>query len=287
MGLLDRWRSAVAPIAEIGPSSQQAMLPGGYAVKLVGEAYYQSALDSVCGGRTEDGHARECIAVLVPEPRNPHDRNAVAGWIEGQQVGHLSRDDAHRYQPVARRLSAIDAVGACAALILGGWDRGRNDTGHYGVTLSLAPPGRCLQLLDGQLAPDADPWHVLRNERGYRARLDRAQARAVDQAGMVQGRYYSEWVPVLDRLRAEKRDDQALPMLIEIISAVERVAEVTGQAPSPSFTERAAVIYRRQENYAAEVAVLERWEAACPPGSRHDRFEGRLAKARSLASGHG
>lgn len=284
MGLLDRWRTRLTEQRAVTPSTAKVRtLPGGRIVKVVGEAYYQESLDQVCGGRTEDGHARECTATLVPEPRNPYDRNAVGVWIDGRQVGHLSREDALRYKPVVRRLAANGEIGACAALILGGWARRLGDVGHYGVTLSLASPGDCLKALDGENTVWPDPWVVLRQEPGYRAHRERTRRKEAEQAGYVRGRFYTEWVPTLDKLRAEKRDDEALELLLEIIDATERASQILGEVPPPAYTGRAAIILRRKKDYAGEVAVLERWMAACPPGAGSDRFIGRLAKARALA----
>jgi hypothetical protein len=49
----------------------------------------------------------------------------------------------------------------------------------------------------------------------------------------------------------------------------------------------AAVIYRQRKNYAAEVAILERWHASCPaasrgPGTSQEELAARLTKAREL-----
>jgi hypothetical protein len=41
----------------------------------------------------------EVYAVLVAEPDNPYDANAVSVWVQGLKVGYLSRDDARRYRP--------------------------------------------------------------------------------------------------------------------------------------------------------------------------------------------
>jgi hypothetical protein len=87
-----------------------------------------------------------------------------------------------------------------------------------------------------------------------------------DQASQVRGRHYIQWVPLLDELREQGDDEQALPLLLEIIDAAERAAQIQNLEPPPGYTERAAVIYRRQGNLAAEVAVLRRYLDACPPG---------------------
>ncbi|MGH1564571.1 HIRAN domain-containing protein [Mumia sp. DW29H23] len=39
----------------------------------------------------------DALCVLVPEPWNPHDRNAVAVAIDGHQVGHLPATLAQDY----------------------------------------------------------------------------------------------------------------------------------------------------------------------------------------------
>lgn len=106
--------------------------------------------------------------------------------------------------------------------------------------------------------------------------------RRVTEAGLVRGRHYLEWVETLDQWRSEKRDDEALELLLEIIDATERAARMMNSSPPPGYTKRAAVIYRRRKDYAAEIAVIERylmWE----PGS--EKLAGRLAKARELREG--
>lgn len=76
----------------------------------------------------------DCYAVLRHDASNPYDCNAVGVFIEGRQVGHLSKDIAARLcQAVARR---TDSHGECIvrAEIAGGRDRGTSS-----VKLSLPP----------------------------------------------------------------------------------------------------------------------------------------------------
>jgi hypothetical protein len=80
-------------------------------------------------------------AALLPEPTNRYDRNAVAVFVAGHQVGHLSREDAIIFKPVLAELARRGKVAMCAATIVGGWDRGRNDRGSFGVKLDLVRPG--------------------------------------------------------------------------------------------------------------------------------------------------
>lgn len=110
-----------------------------------------------------------------------------------------------------------------------------------------------------------------------------------DQAEQVAGYHFTEWVPVLDRLRAEKQDDEALALLMEIIAATERGARFSGREPAPGCTHRAAVILRRRKDYQAEIDLIERWERACPPerrgpGATQGKLAERKRKARELLS---
>ena len=67
-----------------------------------------------------DRMLRERVAWLVPEPQNPHDRNAVAVWINGGEVGHMGRRHAEVWQPELLRLSSwYQASVACRALLKG------------------------------------------------------------------------------------------------------------------------------------------------------------------------
>jgi hypothetical protein len=111
--------------------------PGRFEVGIVGESHYQDALEAICGPRTGDGEDRVVEAWLVFEDTNPYDALAVRVDIDGHVVGYLSRANARAY----REQLAAQAVGvvraSCLARIRGGWDRGPNDQGFYGVFLDL------------------------------------------------------------------------------------------------------------------------------------------------------
>ena len=83
-----------------------------------GESHYMDALEAILGPSV-GGHSREraIIAVLVPEPDNQYDPNALMVIIDRQQVGYIPKDDAPE---IGRRLDgkpiAVAArVGAEAA----------------------------------------------------------------------------------------------------------------------------------------------------------------------------
>ncbi len=123
------------------PAAKSLAGDGRYRVEVVGESYYQEALEVICGGRTEDGADHNCIATLVPEPDNPRDRNAIRVDIDGRTVGYLPRFDAIGYRD-GLMLAGIP-LGAlhCRAVVRGGWDR-RGERGHFGVMLDMDWPPR-------------------------------------------------------------------------------------------------------------------------------------------------
>lgn len=121
------------------------MLQGGGWVQVVGESRHQDVLSAICGGKTHQGHSFPTIAVLVMEPDNPYDSNAIVVLAGGQRVGYLPRHDAARYKTVLELLEQRGQVGACNAEIRGGWDRGNGDTGDFGISLDLASPEKCMR----------------------------------------------------------------------------------------------------------------------------------------------
>ena len=117
-------------------------LPANGRVAVVGESRYQSVLRTAAHGIPADASAAGILpatAVLVPEPDNQHDANAVRVdlAVDGQQrtVGYLSRPTARRYQPGLLALLAAGVLGSCPADIVGGGLGSK-----YGVVLRLGPP---------------------------------------------------------------------------------------------------------------------------------------------------
>ena len=118
-----------------GASGATEMQPGRGSVEIVGESYYQKQLGKIVGGKTEDGVKHLCVALLIPEVDNPYDKNAVRVEIGGEKVGQLSSENAEQY-----RISFGNIVGQCPAKIVGGWDRGDGEEGHFGVKLKVVWP---------------------------------------------------------------------------------------------------------------------------------------------------
>ncbi|MGB5261805.1 MAG: hypothetical protein WBO34_14970 [Gammaproteobacteria bacterium] len=118
--------------------------PGAYEYKIVGEAKYQRALETICGGRTEEGIRKNVQAILIPERSNRNDKQAVRVAIEGQTVGYLSRVNARAFRKKLKAAGYSSRPAACPAVIVGGWERGPFEKGHFGVKLDLPVRGRLI-----------------------------------------------------------------------------------------------------------------------------------------------
>jgi hypothetical protein len=137
-----------------------------HVVNVVGESAYQGTLETIGGGRTIDGcRLRDHTAVLLPEPTNRYDANAVrvavipwAGSTGSGVVGYLSREDAIDYRPVIDRLAAVGRLAAGAVSLTGGWDRGGDDRGHIGVRLHIDTPIGAMRELKSDPALLTPAW---------------------------------------------------------------------------------------------------------------------------------
>jgi hypothetical protein len=101
-------RSRVPPALPSSPASDvhrvdAAYLPGSLEIPVAGLQYHelavQETLAAIATGTDAD-------ALLLPEPSNPHDPNAVAVYMSGGHVGYVPRDVAAVMQPALISMSA-------------------------------------------------------------------------------------------------------------------------------------------------------------------------------------
>jgi hypothetical protein len=111
--------------------------PGTFSIHIVGESHHQLALNQICGGKIYDGHNNILTAELIHEDDNPFDDKAIRIDIDGMTVGHFSRKIAREYRTRIAEAGYPGVTAFCKAKIVGGWKRGKNDEGHYGVRLDL------------------------------------------------------------------------------------------------------------------------------------------------------
>src|SRR5436309_8378826 len=143
MGLLDRLgggrRESSAPTRHEATAVSVSLLGGQDDLEVVGELAYQDALWRLSGGTLGERIRRQILAVLVPEPTNPYDANAIAVQIDGQVIGYLPRATAQEYLPGLQRLmSECGGYVALRGVIVGGgyYDDG---PGRLGVWLDHDP----------------------------------------------------------------------------------------------------------------------------------------------------
>jgi hypothetical protein len=114
-------------------------------LQIVGEASYQEPLSQLAGARGVQGVSNIVqSAVLVREPANKYDRNAIAVYLRQDagsmtKVGYLSRDDALAYGPFFAYIVPDNGIMVPASL-KGGWVRYGEPSGSIGVELNLGTP---------------------------------------------------------------------------------------------------------------------------------------------------
>lgn len=153
MGFLSRFTAGRGS----GLSLSAIALPGAALVSVVGESYRQPAIEQTLNNHSTMGVPPLPIglslkdeqelpwfrAVLVREPSNPHDENAIMVYSTAGHLGYLARDDAEDYQDVLREVAARGSqAGACSAFMR------QADNGMWGVVLALSSPDDCLEDMD-------------------------------------------------------------------------------------------------------------------------------------------
>lgn len=116
------------------------VFPGDETLEVVGESRYQDVLWGLVGGFQREPVRHAVTAVLLPEPDNRYDSNAIRVLVDGRLVGYLSRNDASLYLPGLRALMASCETGYVAldGQIVGGGSRG-DGIGFLGVFLDHEP----------------------------------------------------------------------------------------------------------------------------------------------------
>ena len=144
MGLLDRFRKKSAPAGYDRPEWMKdgmsvSLYEGRDDLEIVGESYHQDELWRVVGGRSRDRVREDVAALLVVEPDNQYDSNAIGVWIGGWKVGHLSRSDAAALRPGLLDLEGQEGKKiALEGVVVGGGVRD-DGIGNLGVFLRYDP----------------------------------------------------------------------------------------------------------------------------------------------------
>lgn len=124
-----------------GPKAiEVTLVTGTEPLDVVGESHRQDALWTIVGGHTTEYVRHDVIAILIPEAANAYDSNAISVWVDGLQVGFLSRQDAAKYRPglVALWQKGGHPVGLHGQVV-GGGRRDDGSIGYLGVFLQHDP----------------------------------------------------------------------------------------------------------------------------------------------------
>jgi hypothetical protein len=140
MPAASRTKDLRSPAPASNPVSA-TIFTGDETLEVVGESHYQDALWAAVGGYRTDPVREDCVALLVPEPSNEYDPNAIRVVVEGRTVGYLSRENAALYLPGLHRLIASCHGGfvALEGVIVGGGPREDRRVGLLGVFLDHDP----------------------------------------------------------------------------------------------------------------------------------------------------
>lgn len=112
---------------------------GQYAVAIVGESHYQTALEAVAGSRRKP-RRKVVDAAIIHDDDNPHSKtgDAIRIEIDGRCVGHLKRGDDTRYRRWLAAQGHPDRTAICRAEIRGGGKlEGNRQFKYLGVWLDI------------------------------------------------------------------------------------------------------------------------------------------------------
>lgn len=135
---------------------------GSWPMEVVGESRYQDSLIKICGKYSREGREVHVRAMLLPEPNNKYDSNAIRVEINRKTVGYLPRDHAERIT-LQMKEDHIDFA-ECDAIVRGGWRTNQYDEGLYGVRLAI-PRRDWIDFGLGK-SPPAKPEHPSAAEGG-------------------------------------------------------------------------------------------------------------------------
>lgn len=136
-------------------------------VDVVGEYFREAQIMAVLGGKPKKDQSLsvDAVALLVPEPDNPHDANAISVRIDGHIVGYLAREEAKTWRPIFHRIAASGATARTAANIYAymrpEWEDGRltKPKLHANVRVALPELDKALPLNVAALSGTAIlPW---------------------------------------------------------------------------------------------------------------------------------
>ena len=115
-----------------------------------------------------------------------------------------------------------------------------------------------------------------------RSKIDElAHTNPLNEPGCYNGRHFTTYVADVEALKREGRLGEAENLLLRLVDATEAEDGVQKQGVALGYYEELAIIYRKRNEFANEVAILERLLARTG-GDRDFKSMGRLQKAKAL-----
>lgn len=213
-----------------------------------------AALYVSCGH--SDGGLLELASILVPEPNNSADPNAVAVHVHEARIGYVPGHIAAYISP-DRRLDCrvqLWAAPTDKGLRVRGWVVSGSRPGRWPHTASNPPAVTIQERRNEQAASTSRMVDQALGGGGQRAEQF--------ENGMVGRLHYLETVEPIKQLKREGRLAEALALCYGAIEAAENSRE--GREPAPWYTEQAAIMHRKLGEREREEAVLRRWLKVCP-----------------------
>lgn len=218
-----------------------------------------AALYVSCG--QPDGGLLEQRGLLVPEPDNRADPNAVAIHVHKPRIGYIPGYIAAR-MPHGGPLECQVQLWAAPTemgLRVRGWVVAGSGPVRWPHTASNPPAITIGERRNEQAASTTRMVDQALGGGGKRAEQFKR--------GMVGQLHYLETVEPIKQFKREGRLTEALTLCYGAIEAAENSRE--GREPAPWYTEQAAIIHRKLGQRAEEEAVLRRWLEVCPPERRN------------------
>lgn len=221
------------------PYQPGVLVLGGRApLEVVGESRFQDALWHIVGESPggPDRIRKNVVAVLRPDPNNPHDEYAVEAIVTDHRVGYLSREDAASMQHAIIRMEHEHGRSIGLRGVIAGGGLRPNGPGQLGVFLSFDPS-------DFDLPPEAAPAPRAPTSRGS-VRTGLSVAVATDQDDTS---YNLSWMEGLPRDSARR---------------VARVRELLGKVTDPidrhfMFAQLEKDLYLCRDAFASALAEYD------------------------------
>jgi hypothetical protein len=132
-----------APLAHVGKIVAVTLnhwpSTGLFPVGVVGTSYHRRDISELALNADGKPALVYCTATLTPERDNMHDRNAIAVFVEGKQVGYLSKEYAVAHRRHLAEFGLDGQTTTCDAVISNGLVVG-GKAYSYSVELDLGEP---------------------------------------------------------------------------------------------------------------------------------------------------